>query len=75
MTDEPPPRRLIEIGTFPSGYDSTFIDGPDPVATMIADAIRKDNLAKAEAERARQAVVDEAERAKAPRWRNWLFGR
>jgi F0F1-type ATP synthase epsilon subunit len=66
MTDEPP-RRLIEIGTFPSGFDATFIDGPDPVGVMIADAIRKDDLAKAEAERQRQAAIADAERAKATR--------
>jgi hypothetical protein len=56
MSNEPP-RRLIEIGTFPSGFDATFIDGPDPVGVMLADAIRKDDLAKAEAERTRLAAI------------------
>jgi hypothetical protein len=59
MSDEP---RLIEIGVLPSGYADTFIDGVDPVSVMIADAIRKDDLAKAEAEaeRVRQAAIADA---------------
>ena len=66
MADEPP-RRLIEIGTLPTGYGDTFIDGVDPVSVMIADAIRRDDLAKAEVERQRQAAIADAERAKATR--------
>jgi hypothetical protein len=63
-----PPRRLIEIGVLPTGYADTFVaGGVDPVAAMIADAIRKDDLAKAEAERIRLAAIADIERARRTR--------
>jgi hypothetical protein len=61
MSDPP---RLIPIGVFPSGYADTYVDGVDPVAVMIADAIRKADLAKAEAERVRLALIADQERAR-----------
>jgi hypothetical protein len=62
MSDEP--RRLIQIGVLPTGYADTYIDGVDPVSVMITDAIRKDDLAKAEAERQRLAQAADIERAR-----------
>lgn len=61
MSDEP---RRTFIGVLPSGHADTFVDGIDPVGAMIADAIRKDDLAKAEVERQRLAAIADAERAR-----------
>jgi hypothetical protein len=61
MSNEPP-RRLIEIGTFPSGFDATFIDGRDPVAVALDDATARLDAEKAEAERTRLAQAADVER-------------
>jgi hypothetical protein len=45
-----PPRRLIEVGVFPTG-SAVFIDGVDPLAILIADANAKLDAEHCEAER------------------------
>jgi hypothetical protein len=49
------PRRLVEVGTFPAGYATTFADGADPVARLVAEAAAKLDAEAAEAEWARLA--------------------
>jgi hypothetical protein len=62
MTEEP--RRLIEIGTLPSGYDSTFVSegGVDPVAVMLRAAEQKLDAERAAEAKALAAKADDAER-------------
>jgi hypothetical protein len=55
------PRRLIEIGTLPAGYDSTFIaeGGVDPLAVMIAEGNAKlDRIAGEERQREAARLAD-----------------
>jgi hypothetical protein len=71
MTDEPPPRRLIEVGTF-SGSDVFFVDpsGPDPAAVLLREAAAKLDRQRAEADAARASrdkVEREAEKARQER--------
>lgn len=54
--------RRTFIGVLPSGYADTFVDGPDPVAEMLAAAIRKADLERAAEERARQVAAADAAR-------------
>jgi hypothetical protein len=55
-----PPRRLIEVGVFPTGSD-VFIDGVDPFTVLVNDAIaRMDAERAAAAEKARQAATVDA---------------
>ena len=58
MTDEAP-RRMIEVGTLPSGYDSMFIaeGGVNPLAVMVRDANARLDAERAEAERKRLAAL------------------
>jgi|HubBroStandDraft_6_1064221.scaffolds.fasta_scaffold1773191_2 hypothetical protein len=56
------PRRLVEVGTFPAGYATTFADGADPVARLVAEAAAKLDAEAAEAEWARLAAIADQER-------------
>jgi hypothetical protein len=60
------PRRLVEVGTFPAGYATTFADGADPVARLVAEAAAK---------LAAEAVGAPRRRPPAPRRRRRRNGR
>jgi hypothetical protein len=59
-----PPRRLIEVGTFPSGYAHTFVDGADPLVIALEAAHAKLDAEAREAERIRLAQIADIERVK-----------
>jgi hypothetical protein len=59
--DEP---RRIFVGVLPSGHDAVFVDGPDPVAVLIAEASRKADAERAEAERQQRAAALDIERVR-----------
>lgn len=64
--DDGTPRRLIEIGTLPAGYNSTFVaeGAADPLAIMIAEGnARLDRIAAEERQREAARLAD-IERAK-----------
>jgi hypothetical protein len=63
------PRRLIEIGTLPSGFDATFIaeGGADPLAVMLREANARLDREHAEAERVRMLAIADVERARSTR--------
>ena len=67
MTTGDEPRRLVEIGVIPSGYDAMYIDGPDPVSAMIAEASARLDREAAEAERVRLAAIADHERVRKTR--------
>ena len=60
-------RRLIEIGVIPSGAELFFEGNIDPAVAVVADGIRKADLARAGGERARLAAALDVERVKATR--------
>jgi hypothetical protein len=59
--------RLVEIGTFPVVNGEIFVIGDDVVASMLNEASRKADAARAEAERARQAAARDVERVRRTR--------
>ena len=63
MTDEP--RRLVQVGSFPTSGAEIFIGGVDPVAIMVREANARLDAERAEAERARLSASADAERTKA----------
>ena len=60
------PRRMIEIGTLPSGYDSMFIaeGGADPLAVMIREGNARLDTEREAEERKRAAQAVDIERAR-----------
>jgi hypothetical protein len=61
MNDDGTPRRMIEIGTLPSGFDATFIgeNGVDPLAVMIREGnARLDRIAEEERQREAARLAD-----------------
>ena len=60
------PRRLIEIGVFPSGAEIFFEGNVDPAAVAIREGIARADRARAEAEAARLAAISDAERMRPP---------
>jgi hypothetical protein len=57
--------RRIELGVLPAGYDSTFADGADPLATMIAEGHARLDRMRADEERTRLAQIADQARAEA----------
>jgi hypothetical protein len=68
MSDEPR-RRLIEIGTMPSGYDDVFLGegAADPLAAMLREGNARLDAEHAARAKALAAKAADAERAKATR--------
>ena len=61
VNDDGTPRRLIEIGTIPGGFDSIFIgeNGVDPLAVMIREGNAKlDRIAEEERQRDAARLAD-----------------
>jgi copper oxidase (laccase) domain-containing protein len=56
--------RLVEIGTFPVANGEIFVVGDDVVASMLNEASRKADAARAEEERRQKAAAIDIERVR-----------